>query len=76
MAKQIEYYLVGISNKWTKDAKPESFFLTSVSKVEESRIDSEAKAGIKTLWINGRNMGKLFPSQALQVAYLVEKGLL
>jgi hypothetical protein len=75
-ATEATYYTVGITGKWTNEAAPESFFTDRGGSVADSRIESEFQAGIKTLWIGGYNVAKLFPTQQAQISYLREKGLL
>jgi hypothetical protein len=76
MQNETTYFSVGINGKWSNDSVPLSFFTNKGASVSDSRIEAEYQAGIKTLWIEGRNMGKLFPTQKGQIAYLQSKGLL
>jgi hypothetical protein len=76
MNNETQYFSVGINGKWTNESAPLSFFTGKGASVSDSRIEAEYQAGIKILWIEGRNMGKLFPTQASQIAYLQTKGLL
>jgi len=70
------YWSTGRNGKWTTEPSPESFWIRENTKVTESRLESEYQLGIKTLWINGKNMGKLFPSKELQIADLMDRGLI
>jgi hypothetical protein len=76
MKNETLYFSVGRNGQWTNEAAPASFFTNKGATVSDSRIESEIASGIKTLWINGLNMGKLFPSQALQIEHLKNAGLI
>lgn len=75
MAPPQLYYSVGRNGTWTTEPAPESFFTDKGAKITDSRIDAECAAGIKILWVDGVNAGKLFPTQESQLKYLKEKGL-
>ena len=73
---ETKYFSVGRNGSWTNEAAPASFFESRGGRITDSRIESEFAAGVKTLWIDGQNVGKLFPTQAQQIAHLTEKGML
>jgi hypothetical protein len=75
------YFSVGCNGKWTTASAPASFFTNrgaaAGAKIQilPSRRHPE-ESGIMTLWINGYNMGYLFPKREDQIAYLIDQGLL
>lgn len=64
------FYSVSRDNKWTNEAVPMSFFTDKGATVTESRLHGDL-----TIWIDGHNVATLFESQAEQIVFLRQKGL-